>query len=177
MKYILKTEVNENGNKVLSKEKHNGDTFYIARDEQGNVAMVDRDWVIKNKDAILNVSISIDGKINYVGGETPSEKRKPSDLNVGRNTKLCEKILSKADFRVCNPIGYDTKYIQSDIFFSKYEDDDRFIKFYICKEFGTWSIDYTYDKNVEYRSDMHTVRKIKTQKDLLLKIDELLLNA
>ena len=177
MKYILKTEVNENGNKVLSKEKHNGDTFYIARDEQGNVAMVDRDWVIKNKDAILNVSISIDGKINYDGSVTPSKKRQQSCLNVGRNTKLCEKILSKADFRVCNPIGHDTKYMQSAIFFSKYEDEDRFIQFYICKAFGKWEIDYTYDKNVEYRSDMHTVRNMKTQKELLLKIDELLSKA
>ena len=65
MKYILKTEVNKNGNTVLSKEKRSSKIVYLAKDENGNTGIVDRQWVLRNRDNILNISISSDGKISF----------------------------------------------------------------------------------------------------------------
>lgn len=98
-------------------------------------------------------------------------------LNVSLNERLCNKILAKDNFIICRPIATDTRYHQSQIFFSKDENDDKFIKFYICKAFGKWRIDYTYDKNIKECYKMNTIVNMKTQKELLSKIDELLLVA
>ena len=60
MKYILKTEVNGNGNKVFSKQR-NGKVFvYLAKDENGNIGKVDKNWILKNQDNIVNLGVSGD---------------------------------------------------------------------------------------------------------------------
>lgn len=65
MKFILKTEKNKNGNKILSKEVKDGQVYYMAKNEKGQTGIVNRQWVYENKDNILNATVSIDGKILY----------------------------------------------------------------------------------------------------------------
>ena len=65
MKYILKTDVNESGNEVLSKERR-GDSFvYLAKDENGNHKEVNKDWILRNKDSILNLHVTSANSIYY----------------------------------------------------------------------------------------------------------------
>lgn len=58
MKYILKTEVNGNGNKVFSKQRNGKIFLYAAQDENGNFAPVDKEWILRNKANIVNLGIS-----------------------------------------------------------------------------------------------------------------------
>lgn len=60
MKYILKTEVNENGNLVFSKKRSGKDYIYLAKDENGNVGQVLKSWIIQNQEEIENVRVSGD---------------------------------------------------------------------------------------------------------------------
>ena len=60
MKYILKTEVNGSGNKVFSKQR-NGKVFvYLAKDENGNIGQVDKNWILRNQANIVNLGVSGD---------------------------------------------------------------------------------------------------------------------
>lgn len=63
MKYILKTEVNENGNEVFSKERRGKGFVYIARDEKGNYGIVTKDWILRNKNSIINLGVNKDDSI------------------------------------------------------------------------------------------------------------------
>lgn len=58
MKYILKTEVNENGNLVFSKKRSGKDYIYLAKDENGNVGQVLKSWIIQHQEEIENVRVS-----------------------------------------------------------------------------------------------------------------------
>lgn len=60
MKYILKTETNESGNLVFSKQRYGKVFIYLAKDENGNVEQVSKDWIIQHKDEILNVRVNGD---------------------------------------------------------------------------------------------------------------------
>ncbi len=60
MKYILKTEVNENGNKVFSKERQGKDFIYLAKSENGDIGKVDKNWILQHQKEIVNLGISKD---------------------------------------------------------------------------------------------------------------------
>lgn len=60
MKYILKTEVNENGNLVFSKKRVGKDYIYLAKDENGNIGQVLKSWIIQHQNEIENVRVSGD---------------------------------------------------------------------------------------------------------------------
>lgn len=60
MKYILKTEVNESGNLVFSKQRNGKSFIYLAKDETGATATVDKDWILQNQKNIVNLGVSND---------------------------------------------------------------------------------------------------------------------
>lgn len=73
MKYILKTEKNENDNLVFSKQRNGKSFLYLAKDENGVVAPVDKDWVLKNQKSIINLGIDKNDSIYPV--EIKSKKK------------------------------------------------------------------------------------------------------
>lgn len=82
MKYILKTEVNENGNEVFSKERRGKGFVYLAKDETGNIGVVDKNWILRNKDSIVNVGVDKNGSIypTEIKGKKKPEKPVAKDV-------------------------------------------------------------------------------------------------
>ena len=60
MKYLLRTDLNDNGNEVFVKYKEGKIYKYFLKDMYGNTMTVDKEEIIRNKDNILNVSVSGD---------------------------------------------------------------------------------------------------------------------
>ncbi len=58
MKYLLRTEYNDNGNEVFVKCRSGKNIEYILDDTYGNYSRVSKEEIIKNKDNILNVGVS-----------------------------------------------------------------------------------------------------------------------
>lgn len=58
MKYILATEVNENGNLVFGKIRKGNAYMYYAKAEDGTILAVTKDEIIAKADLILNVRVS-----------------------------------------------------------------------------------------------------------------------
>jgi len=58
MKYLLRTDLNDNGNEVFVKYKEGNIYKYFLKDMYGNTTVVDKEEIIRNKDNILNVSVS-----------------------------------------------------------------------------------------------------------------------
>ena len=58
MKYILRTEVNENGNLVFSKEREGKGFIYFAQSENGRIHRVSKEDIIRNAKDILNIRVS-----------------------------------------------------------------------------------------------------------------------
>lgn len=85
MKFVLKTEKNKNGNKILSKEVKDGQVYYMAKNEKGQTGIVSRQWVYENKDSILNATVSIDGKILY-------SENKGSNKELEKQLKIVKSI-------------------------------------------------------------------------------------
>ena len=63
MKYLLKVELDNDGNPVFEKvtSVNSGEISYFARGNDGFIEMVDEQWVINNLDDILNLSVTVDG--------------------------------------------------------------------------------------------------------------------
>ena len=57
MKYILMTEINDSGNKVFSKKRIGKGFLYIVVDENKKKIEVEKDWVLFNKDNIVNLGV------------------------------------------------------------------------------------------------------------------------
>lgn len=81
MKYMLKTEVNENGNLVFSKQRNGKSFIYLAKDETGVTATVDKDWILQNQKNIVNLGVSNDSIY-------PVEVEKSSVVNEGNTIKI-----------------------------------------------------------------------------------------
>lgn len=60
MKYALKTEINENGNLVFSKQRYGKGYVYWVKDENGNIRQALKDWIIAHQNEIVNVRVSGD---------------------------------------------------------------------------------------------------------------------
>lgn len=58
MKYLLKTEINGSGNKVFSKQRNGKIFVYLAKDENGNIGQVDKNWILRNQSNIVNLGVS-----------------------------------------------------------------------------------------------------------------------
>lgn len=63
MKYILETEMNENGNLVFRKEKDGDSLWYFAKDEDGYVTPVEKDVLLKNRESVINLGVAKNGRI------------------------------------------------------------------------------------------------------------------
>lgn len=81
MKYILKTEVNESGNLVFSKQRNGKSFIYLAKDETGATATVDKDWILQNQKNIVNLGVSNDSIY-------PVEVEKSSVVNEGNTIRI-----------------------------------------------------------------------------------------
>ena len=88
MKYVLKTEVNEKGREVFAKERRGKSYVYIAYDQNNKVGIVDKDWLLKNKDAIVNLGVDKNGSIYPVHLESITKSRWPKLVAVERLTTL-----------------------------------------------------------------------------------------
>ena len=58
MMYILKTERTAQGKLVFSREKHGKKVMFLAKDENGNVSVVDSEWVWEHEYDIINLGVS-----------------------------------------------------------------------------------------------------------------------
>lgn len=74
MKYILKTELNENGNEVFSKVRDTDGFYYIVKNENGVVNYKGRDWVIKNSKNIVNLILTSDSRLIVKSKKNESSK-------------------------------------------------------------------------------------------------------
>lgn len=81
MKYVLKTEINANGNKVFSKERRGQQFIYLAKDENGNVGKVDKVWILRNKANIINLAVSGDTLIV----SDSMNKKKKNDFDLAKD--------------------------------------------------------------------------------------------
>lgn len=81
MKYLLKTNVNESGNTIISKEKRNGKNVYLVMNENKETQIVDKEWLIKHKDYVVNLTVSADNKILLkTSSSTSPTQKKPEDF-------------------------------------------------------------------------------------------------
>lgn len=76
MKYLLKTEKNENGNMVFSKQRKGKWYIYFVKNEKGEVATVDKKWILRNKNNIVNLGVDANENIYY---KSRKEDEKNSD--------------------------------------------------------------------------------------------------
>ena len=63
MSYILKTEASKLGHEVFSKKKRGKVFVYLAKDENGNTGVVDKNWILNNRNSILNLGVSKKGNL------------------------------------------------------------------------------------------------------------------
>lgn len=76
MKYILETEMNENGNLVFRKEKDGDSFWYFAKDEDGYVTPVKKDVLLKNRKSVINLGVAKDGRIYPITPKNGLVKKK-----------------------------------------------------------------------------------------------------
>lgn len=75
--YLIATQKNENGNKVLKKVQKNGKTLYLAVEQNsGTQEYVDRDFILDNKGMFINITVTKDKKIVYSKENDPFEQAK-----------------------------------------------------------------------------------------------------
>ena len=58
MRYKLKTVKNEKNKRVFAREKRGTKIVYLAKSEAGEVGEVDKIWILKNKENIINLGVS-----------------------------------------------------------------------------------------------------------------------
>lgn len=75
--YLIATQKNENGNKVLKKVQKNGKTLYLAIEQNsGTQEYVDRDFILGNSGMFINITVTKDKKIVYSKENDPFEQAK-----------------------------------------------------------------------------------------------------
>lgn len=88
--------------------------------------------------------------------------------------KYAVKISKMCKFCDIHQCGSPSKHHQVNLFFQLSEPYLLGFKFYICYSFGEWNIDYSIDKTVQMRADMKTIRGIKSDKEMLEKVEEVI---
>ena len=82
MKYILMTEINDSGNKVFSKKRIGKGFLYIAVDENKKKIEVEKDWVLFNKDNIVNLGVDKNDGIYPIDIEKAEKENKPEEKST-----------------------------------------------------------------------------------------------
>lgn len=88
--------------------------------------------------------------------------------------KYREKIRKMACFCDIHQVGYPNECTPVNMYFQMCEAYVIGYKFYISYCFGTWSIDYSLDNTIKCRSNMTHIRGIKTDRDMLAKVQEII---
>ncbi len=88
--------------------------------------------------------------------------------------KVAERIRTMGNFCDIHNCGCPTKNHPVNLYFQICEAYIIGYGFYVPYECNEWSIDYTLDNAVKIRSDMQTIRGIKTDKDMYNKVEEVI---
>ena len=77
MKYLLKVELDNDGNPVFEKvtNVNSGEISYFARGNDGFIEMVNEQWIHNNCDDILNLFITVEGDFALVSVSESISKR------------------------------------------------------------------------------------------------------
>lgn len=70
--------------------------------------------------------------------------------------------------------GSPTEHCPVNLYFKLNEPYIVGYSFYVDYHWGKWNIDYTIDKPVEMRTDMKSIRGIKTDKEMYSKVREII---
>lgn len=88
--------------------------------------------------------------------------------------KIGQKIQKLGNFSEISQCGYPSQYFPVNLFCRISEAYIIGYSFYVSYNGATWSIDYSLTPCVEVRTDMEHIRGIKTEKEMLREVDELL---
>ena len=139
MMYILKTELNENGNEVFSKVRDTAGFYYIVKNENGVINYKARDWVINNAKNIINLVLTSDSRLmvkpkksepakeiqkKEKKGITVSEFKKKQLAVILKNNKMTDDY--HVGIRTINDIKLFSEVINDDesFYYGDFEADD-----------------------------------------------------
>lgn len=89
MKYILKTEFN--GKWSFSKQRNGKSFIYLAKDENGIIATVDKDWILKNQKTIVNLGVDKNNGIYPLVSPVKIETVEPWGVSVNHKPNRAER--------------------------------------------------------------------------------------
>ena len=169
MKYILKTEVNENGNEVFSKERRGKGFAYLAKDEAGNIGIVDKNWILRNKDSIVNLGVDKNGSIYPIevkADKKPAKKvslvKQAADIVKGYYKTLinygmtCEFYETELEDIVCDT-DYEYITFSFGIYACNLEEIDKSLENIICDGDDFYYSAITACKSVEDTGDLFNI--------------------
>lgn len=88
--------------------------------------------------------------------------------------KVAEKIRKMGGFSEISNCFSPTPHNPVDLYFRISEPYIIGIEFYVSYSFGKWIIDYTIDKPVSRRTDMRSIRGIKTDKEMYFTVEKII---
>ena len=118
MYYCLMTEYNEKGNKVIVKNKVSGVTRYEIFDFKGIRYGVTKDWLLANRESIVNLGVKSDNRF-YIKDDFTAEVWNYWQYNRGYDTQgkmTISKVLREfelEDLQGLKNKGYDSIIIKN----------------------------------------------------------------
>ena len=88
--------------------------------------------------------------------------------------KVAYKIEKMGKFSDIHNCGYPTENHPVNLYFELSESYIVGYSFYVAYNFDSWSIDYTIDRPVNMRTDMQSIRGIKTDREMYIKVEEII---
>lgn len=88
--------------------------------------------------------------------------------------RIAEKIRKMGTFSNIHNCGCPTENHPVNLCFELSEAYIIGYRFYVAYSFGSWSIDYTIDRPVNMRTDMQSIRGIKTDREMYAKVEEII---
>ncbi len=88
--------------------------------------------------------------------------------------KIADKIRKMGIFCDIHNCGCPTEHFPVNLCFTLSEPYIVGYTFYVAYNWGKWSIDYTLDFSVKMRSDMQSIRDIKTDREMYIKVEEVI---
>lgn len=88
--------------------------------------------------------------------------------------KIASKIQKMGKFSEIHNCGWPTEHCPVNLYFQMCEAYVIGYKFYVCYDWGKWNIDYSLDTSVTMRTDMEHITGIKTDREMYLKVEEIL---
>ena len=93
MEYILRTKINQSGQRAFCRLQKGKLWFYILKDSNGRTHLVEKSWLKKNSDKIVNLALDAHNyispqKADWVNSSDISMQYIPSVTTMNRNTNL-----------------------------------------------------------------------------------------